>query len=156
MKKMVIDTSVIVSALIGEQGPSRLLLRKCLTQQIKPVISNALFAEYEDVCFRKNILTLCPLTPMEIRSLLNAFYSTGQWVSIHYLWRPNLTDEGDNFLIELAIAANAKYILTNNPKDFTRAQLQFDSLTIITPEQALKEKIWEHSPYAYPTNNTTV
>ena len=144
MKKIVIDTSVIVSALIGEQGPSRVLLRKCLSGQLKPVISNTLFSEYEDVCFRENIQALCPLTQAEIRRLLNALYHVSQWVSIHYIWRPNLKDEGDNFLIELAVAANAKYIVTNNLKDFSKAQLRFDSFSIITPEQAIKEPIWEH------------
>jgi len=143
MRKIVIDTSVIISALIGEQGPSRGLLRKCLEQQLKPLMSNILFTEYEDVCFRENIQMLCPLTEAETRRLLNAFYSTSQWVSIHYIWRPNLKDEGDNFLVELAVAGNAKYIVTNNVKDFSHAQLRFDSFSVITPERAIKEGIWE-------------
>jgi len=143
MRKIVIDTSVIISALISEQGPSRGLLRKCLEQQLKPLMSNTLFTEYEDVCFRENIQMLCPLTEAETRRLLNAFYSTSQWVSIHYIWRPNLKDEGDNFLVELAVAGNAKYIVTNNVKDFSHAQLRFDSFSVITPERAIKEGIWE-------------
>ena len=143
MKKIVIDTSVIISALIGEQGPSRRLLRKCLEQQLKPVMSNTLFTEYEDVCFRENIQLRCPLTESETRRFLNAFYSASQWVSIHYIWRPNLKDEGDNFLVELAVAGNAKYIVTNNVKDFSQAQLRFNSFSVITPEQAIKEGIWE-------------
>jgi putative PIN family toxin of toxin-antitoxin system len=143
MKKIVIDTSVIISALIGEQGPSRRLLRKCLEQQLKPMMSNTLFTEYEDVCFRENIQLRCPLTESETRRFLNAFYSASQWVSIHYIWRPNLKDEGDNFLVELAVAGNAKYIVTNNVKDFSQAQLRFDSFSVITPEQATKEGIWE-------------
>jgi len=64
-------------------------------------------------------------------------------VSIHYIWRPNLKDEGDNFLVELAVAGNAKYIVTNNVKDFSHAQLRFDSFSVITPERAIKEGIWE-------------
>jgi len=135
---IVIDTSVIVSALIGENGPSREILRSCLIGTYTPLIGNALFSEYEDVMNRESILELCPLNSREIRDLLNAFYSVCQWVSVHFLWRPNLVDEGDNFLIELAIAGNAKFIVTNNIKDLETAELCFPELTIYTPEQLLR------------------
>ena len=46
---VVVDTSVLVSALIGEEGASREILRRCLQGEYKPLISNALFSEYEDV-----------------------------------------------------------------------------------------------------------
>src|SRR3954468_7907287 len=100
--RIVVDTSVFISALIGKQGPSRAVLRNCLTGSYHPLISNALFLEYEAVSSREIIRERSPLTPAEIRELLNAFYHVCQWVSIYYLWRPNLRDEDDNFLIELA------------------------------------------------------
>jgi predicted nucleic acid-binding protein len=57
----------------------------------------------------------------------------------YYLWRPNLKDEGDNFLIELAIAGNAAIIVTNNVKDLHSAELVFDNLRVCKPEQILRE-----------------
>ncbi|SHN93002.1 hypothetical protein BHECKSOX_1981 [Bathymodiolus heckerae thiotrophic gill symbiont] len=72
-----------------------------------PLVSNTLFLEYEDVSKREKILELCPITNNEIRKLLNAFYKTCRWVPIYFLWRPNIKDEDDNFLIELALAGNA-------------------------------------------------
>jgi len=135
---IVIDTSIVISALIGSEGPSREILRRCLTGTYSPLISNTLFAEYEDVTNRENIINLCSISEQERRNLLNAYYSICHWVSIHYLWRPNIRDEGDNFLIELAIAGNAKYIITNNINDFKNMQLKFPSLQIITPEQFLR------------------
>ena len=139
MKKyVVIDTSVLISALIGKEGPSREVLRHCLLGKCNPLISNTLFSEYEDVCARDNILKLCPLTKNEIRELLNAYYSTCKWTQIYYLWRPNLKDEGDNFLIELAVAGNARYVITNNTKDLKGAELSFTGLEIVTPETFLR------------------
>lgn len=132
------DTSVVISALIGKAGPSRNVLRQCLMGELKPLMSNALFSEYEDVSSRKDIRELCPLVEPEIRGLLNALYAQGEWVSISYLWRPNLNDEGDNFLIELAIAGNANWIVTNNIKDLNNAQLCFESFKVVTPEQFLQ------------------
>ncbi len=138
MRKVVIDTSVFISALVGKKGPSREILRQCLEGHHKPLISNTLFLEYEDVSSRSRIQKLCPLSGEEINALLRAFCSVCDWVPIYYLWRPNLRDENDNFLVELAIAGNAEAIVTNNIKDLKRAELSFEDLQILKPEQFLR------------------
>ena len=137
-KKVVIDTSVMISALIGKRGASREVIRRCLTGGYLPLISNPLFQEYEDVSSRKRVRETCPLGAKEIRDLLNAFYSVCSWVTIYYLWRPNLKDEDDNFLIELALAGNCRTIVTNNVKDLEAAELKFKNLRILTPQRILR------------------
>jgi uncharacterized protein len=72
--------------------------------------------------------------------LLNAIYSVCTWTPVYYLWRPNLRDEGDNFLIELALAGNSEVIVTNNVKDLESAELNFEGLRILRPEQLLRGK----------------
>ena len=139
-QKIVVDTSVLVSALIGKKGASREVLRRCLNGEYDPQISNALFQEYEAVTSRRAVIEQCPLTEREIRELLNAFYSVCTWTPVYYLWRPNLRDEGDNFLIELALAGNSEVIVTNNIKDLERAELNFAGLRILRPEQLLRGK----------------
>jgi len=47
----------------------------------------------------------------------------------------NFIDEGDNFLIELALARNATQIVTNNLRDLGNAELNFPNLKIVTPEE---------------------
>jgi putative PIN family toxin of toxin-antitoxin system len=136
--KIVVDTSVFISALIGSKGPSRELIRRCLTGEYQPLMGNALFCEYESVIQRDAILTKCPLTSLEISDLLNAFMNVSQWISIYYLWRPNLIDEADNHLLELAIAGNARIIATNNVKDFQNTELLFPNLSILKPEQIIR------------------
>ena len=137
-KTIVVDTSVLISAMIGPRGPGREVLRRCLQGKYAPLISNALFLEFEDVSKRKRVLDACPLTGQDISELLNAFYAVCRWVSIYYLWRPNIPDEGDNFLIELALAGNATHIVTNNIRDFQGAELQFPGLSIVKPEEILR------------------
>ena len=132
--RIVIDTSVFISALIGSQGPSRELIRRCLLGKFLPLMGNALFSEYEAVIGRREILGQCRLDESEISSLLAALMSVCEWVNIYYLWRPNSRDEGDNHLIELAIAGNADYIATNNVKDFQGTELLFPHLSILKPE----------------------
>ena len=135
---IVVDTSVLISALIGERGASREILRRCLKGNYSPLISNALFQEYEDVTSRDRIKKATPLSEKETRELLNAFYSVCKWVPIYFLWRPNLKDENDNFLIELAIAGNSNVIVTNNTKDLEGAELTFEGLSILKPDKLIR------------------
>ncbi|NJN47166.1 MAG: putative toxin-antitoxin system toxin component, PIN family [Candidatus Competibacteraceae bacterium] len=136
--RIVVDTSVLTAALIGPQGPNREILRRCLLGKYKPLLSNALFSEYEDVSTRESIIELCPVSRDDIQNLLEAFYSVAEWVQIFYLWRPNLADEDDNHVLELAAAGNARWIATNNVRDFTKAELRFPDIQILTPEQLLR------------------
>lgn len=135
--KIVVDTSVFVSAVIGKTGPSREVIRNCLKLKYLPLMGNSLFTEYESLITRDEILNLSPLTIPEIDLLLASFMSVSKWISIYYLWRPNLKDEADNHLIELALAGNASYLITNNIKDFRNSELLFPHLSIITPEAFL-------------------
>ena len=50
-------------------------------------------------------------------------------------------DEADNHVLELAIAAGAKVIVTHNLADFVRSELRFPELRILTPAQLLKESL---------------
>lgn len=139
-ERVVIDTSVFISALIGKTaGASRTLLRLCLMGQLKPLMGNALFSEYSDVSSRDRILSRTPLNANEVEDLLNSFVSVCEWVPIYFLWRPNLGDEADNHLIELAVAGNATVIVTNNIRDLKNAEFSFPELRILTPKQILKE-----------------
>lgn len=136
---IVVDTSVFVSALIGPSGASRELIRLCLQDAYQPLVGCALFAEYESVIARPQIVERSPLTSNEILTLLQAFMSTCQWIDTYFRWRPNLKDEADNHLIEIAIAGNARAIVTHNLKDFRNAELLFPRLAILKPEQFLGE-----------------
>ncbi len=136
--KIVVDTNVFISVPIGQsESTSRELVRLCLRGKYQPLMGNALFAEYQDVINRDRIISLCPLTTEERTNLLAAFMNVCQWVRVYYLWRPNLLDEADNHLIELAVAGNAQIIATRNIKDFRRSQLQFPQLEILKPEEVL-------------------
>ncbi|MCK7575770.1 MAG: putative toxin-antitoxin system toxin component, PIN family [Chromatiales bacterium] len=133
-----VDTNVVTAALISPDGPNRAILRDCLLGRYKPLLSNALFSEYEDVAMRPTILERCPVEPADILALLEAFCSVCEWVPIFYLWRPNLMDEGDNHVLELAAAGNARCIVTNNTRDFRRGELLFPGIQILTPSDILK------------------
>lgn len=60
-------------------------------------------------------------------------------VEVYYLWRPNLPDEADNHLIELAVAGAAETIVTQNVRQLRRGELRFPSLRILRPEELWQE-----------------
>jgi predicted nucleic acid-binding protein len=93
--------------------------------------------EYEAVMERQEIIDKCRLDRDERERLLDALMSVSEWVEIYYSWRPNLRDEGDNHVIELAVAGNVKIVVTNNIKDFVRSELIFPNIEILTPIQII-------------------
>ena len=139
--RAVVDTNVIVSAMRSPDGLNRSILRACLQQNLKPVIGQALFLEYEDVMGRDQLFARTPLNGTERRLLLDAFLSVCDWVRVYYLWRPNLRDEGDNHVMELAVAATADAIITNNVDDFRRPGLRFPEIRILRPAEAMMEMV---------------
>lgn len=135
---IVLDTNVLVSALLRGGRAARAILRACLTAQYRPVIGPALMAEYEDVLARDELFSTSRLGSDEREAVFDAFLATCQWVEVFYAWRPNLPDEGDNHLIELAVAARANAIVTRNIRDLGRGELIFPSVRVLTPEQCLE------------------
>ena len=139
--KLVIDTSVFVSALLGT-GASRAVLRNCLEGRSRPLMGTTLFAEYESLLGRETLFAGCPLNAQEREQLLDAFLSVCAWTRIYYLWRPNLRDEADNHLIELAVAGGARAIVTKNARDFYGSDLLMPQVLVLRPEQILQEEAW--------------
>ncbi len=136
---VVVDTNVFVGALKGEGGANRRIIRLCLEEKLEPLMGVALFAEYESLLSRKDLFLDCPLDKGERDELLDAFLSDCRWVSIYFLWRPNLPDESDNHLVELAAAGGASVIVTNNVRDFEGEQMDFLNIRAVTPGTFIKE-----------------
>jgi putative PIN family toxin of toxin-antitoxin system len=138
---VVLDTNIFVAALLGPSGASRKILRKCLQGYLHPVMGNALFCEYEDLLQREHLFRSCLLSSAEREELFDAFLSVCRWVTIYYGWRPNLRDEADNHIVELAVAGGADFLITKNTKDFKDTELRFTGFQVIKPEQFLQEGI---------------
>jgi putative PIN family toxin of toxin-antitoxin system len=137
--KIVVDTNVLAGALLRKEGHNRQVLRACLEDRAKPMVGQTLFLEYEDVLGREALFRKSPLSALERRELFEAFLSVCGWVHIYYLWRPNLRDEGDNHILELAVAGGAAAIVTNNIADFRFSDLRFPDLRILTPKDFNRE-----------------
>ena len=137
--KVVLDTNVLLQSLRSNNGASFFILELIRESKLNIALSIPVFNEYEDVLKRPEILKDLNLKKNDIDKILTFLAYIGKSYNTYYLFRPNLQDENDNIFIELAIASNSKYIITNNIKDFTRNnELRFDSIKIQTPSEFVK------------------
>ena len=138
LSMIVIDTTVFIGACKGN-GASARIIELCLTGHLQPVIGSALMLEYEDVLSRAPLFEGSRLDSLEREELFDIFLARCRWVKTYFSWRPNVRDEGDNHVVELAIAAAASHIVTWNTRDFAAMELRFPLLRLTTPPQFLKE-----------------
>lgn len=139
MIRIVIDTNIFLAAVLQPEKTCRSLLRLVLEGKFQALMGEALFHEYEDILARDALFIKCPISTTERDDLFDAFLTCCNWVTIYYRWRPNLRDEADNHLVELAVAGQAEFIITRNIRDLTSGELLFDDFRIVTPENFLKE-----------------
>ena len=137
MVSIVIDTNVFVAGLRSSGGASRAILRRALSGDFQPLFGNALWHEYQDLLGRP--VWGEETTAKERVEMLAALAKQGQWVTVYYGWRSNLPDEGDNHLIELALAGGARAIVTHNLRDLQRGELLLGGLKVLTPAQCMEE-----------------
>lgn len=88
---------------------------------------------------RGMLFAACHLTREERKALLDAFLSLCHWQKVYYAWRPNLPDEADNHLVELAVAGGATAIVTYNTRELERAERHFTGLRIFQPGALVSE-----------------
>jgi len=136
--RIVVDTNVFIAAILSPAGENREVIRACLLRKARPLMGAALFHEYEDLLGRTELMRRGPLNPKERQALFEAFLFVAEWVRVFFLWRPNLPDEADNHLIELAVAGGAETIVTNNLDDLRRGELRFPMLRVCSPRDFLQ------------------
>lgn len=93
-------------------------------------VSTPLVSEYEAVLKRG----ITSLSAEEIDDVVDFLCSRAVLNKIFYLWRPMLKDPDDDFVLELAVKANAA-IVTWNVTDFKLAA-QF-GIEVLTPREFL-------------------
>lgn len=106
--RIVLDTNVLVAGLRSRRGASYKLLSILNDKRWRVNISTTLIFEYEQILKRER--EALGLRIQDIDDFLNGLCSIADKCDIFYLWRPTARDPDDDFLIDLAMEAQAHFI----------------------------------------------
>ena len=132
------DTNILYQALMSTTGASHFILQQVRNRRIQIALSVPVFLEYRDVLTREKSLKDFKLQLNDVDKFLRFIAYIGKIFEIYFLFRPNLKDEKDNMIVELAITSQSDYLITSNIRDFKNAELRFDELKVITPGEFVK------------------
>jgi putative PIN family toxin of toxin-antitoxin system len=116
MIRVVLDTNIIVSALLQPYGPPAQVFVLAIGGSIQLCISGSVYSEYEEVVNRPRFR----LSEDTINGALHTIREKSFWV------RPTETiracsDSDDDIFLECAHAAQANYLVTGNLKHFHKS-----------------------------------
>jgi putative PIN family toxin of toxin-antitoxin system len=134
----VLDTSVIVAALRSRSGASNALLEQVARGAVRPLVSTALFLEYEDVLKRPENRLATGMSDEDVDDFLAALASAAEPVEVNFRWRPQLSDPKDELVLEAGVNGQADALVTHNVRDFEAATRLF-GLRVLLPRDVLKE-----------------
>jgi putative PIN family toxin of toxin-antitoxin system len=138
MPRVVLDTDVIVTALRSATGGSNAILREAARGRLTPLVTPALFLEYEAVLKRPEQRLAHGLRLDDIDRFLAALASACEAVEVSFQWRPQLSDPNDEMVLETAVNGRAEALITHNLRDFSKGAARF-GLRVLRPGELLKE-----------------
>lgn len=138
MFRAVLDTSVILAALRSRRGASNRLLELVALERVRPLVTTALFLEFEDVLRRPENRLATGMSDADVEGFLAAFASAAEGVDVSFRWRPQLKDSRDELVLEAAVNGRARALVTHNVRDFQSAAPAF-KLRVMLPRDVLKE-----------------
>ena len=126
--KIVVDTNVLVSALIQPEGTPARVLDVILSGQAKLLLDHRIFTEYQDVLLRPEI----GFAPDRVGHLLDFLLQFGERVYTVET-RVHLTDAADGKFLEVAIDGAADFLVTGNLRHF-QPRLRH-GIRVVSPRQ---------------------
>jgi putative PIN family toxin of toxin-antitoxin system len=127
--RAVVDTNVIVSALLRRSGPAGQVLDSILAGELTVLYDDRILGEYRDVLIRPKFQLFLPEVDAVV-GFIEAFgeYWSGQRLDLL------LPDETDLPFLEVATAGLADALITGNAKDFRPKKGRHD-VKVISPAE---------------------
>ena len=132
------DADVVVAAMRSPRGASATLLGLLLKGKGVWLLSVAMALEYETICMLADHRLAANATPGDVANLLDTIFEVIVPVEVHYQWRPQLTDAGDEIVLEAAVNGRADAIVSFNHRDYKGAPGRF-GIRLRTPAEVLRE-----------------
>jgi len=132
MIRVVLDTNVLVSALIKPDSTPELVISLIFEKQAILCVSDAIFTEYEEVLSREKFWSL---DLKKVKRFLSRLNGQALWVVPKTPLDIIGTDPTDNRFLECAQEAKADFLITGNTRHFPFKK--FQKTRIVSPAEFL-------------------
>ena len=128
--KVVIDTNVIVSAMINQNGVPAKVITMVLSGMLTPLFDNRTMFEYFDVLSRKEFC----FDAETVKHFVDYVKNAGEYVTADFL-EMKFIDDTDKKFYELYTSGGAQYLITGNKKHFPAEKGIVTPREFLIPEQ---------------------
>ncbi len=130
--RIVLDTNVLVAALLSPYGPPAQILRLCLVEEVTVLHDPRILAEYREVLRRARF----GFDPRDIVAVLRQLEAGGESV-VALLLAEELPDPDDLPFLEVAVTGRADALVTGNERHFSPAARR-QGVRVVGPAEAVR------------------
>ena len=111
---------------------------RCLDQGLGTLLlSVPLALEYEAICHLADHRLASGLSKVEVEIFVDTLIALAVPIEMHFRWRPQLRDPGDEMVLETGINGQADAIVSFNQRDYGKDPGSF-GIELLLPREALR------------------
>ena len=131
MLRAVVDTQCLIAS-VGPDSPFRALYDLFAAEEFEWVVSSEILTEYEEVLTRR-------YSPLTADVVLNAlmFAPNTYHQEAYYKWQLVIADPDDNKFVDVAVAASADFLVSNDRHFQFLRQLPFPQVSLVSFQEFL-------------------
>lgn len=136
MLKAVLDSNVIVSALLVNRGKPAQIIGHARSGSFQCLLSQEILAEVRRIVHRKHIQKKYDVPEEKIEALLSVMQEISAWVTIQNVENVITNDPPDNLVLACAVEGGADYLVSGN-LHFVNLK-QYRNVKMVTPSEFLE------------------
>ncbi len=136
MLKLVVDTNVVISALLKPESNPALIMSLILRGDCTLCVTEKIFSEYEELSGRGKFKKL---DQASVREFLSTLRSKALWVVPKVTIGDMAKDPEDNAFSEYALESKADFLITGNIHHFPKEK--FHRTSIVTPAEFVSHAV---------------
>jgi putative PIN family toxin of toxin-antitoxin system len=136
MLRLVIDTNVVISALIKPESNPALIMSLILRGNCTLCVTEKIFVEYEEVSARGKFKKL---DQASVREFLSTLRRRVLWVVPRFMADGVTKDPDDNAFLECALESKADFLITGDIHHFP--EKKFHHTSVVTPGEFVSHAV---------------
>ncbi len=134
--RLVLDTNIIISAVISVEGVPAQILRACLKNKVVLLVSDSVLHEYFEVLKYPKIQKYKKLDATGLQGLSSFFLTQAERIEILNPIKKSQDPDDDKFL-SLAVEGKADFLITGDKTDLLSLK-EIEGITIVSAKQAIE------------------